>query len=142
MNTVQEFAKLATDSIAYDETKKRRFHRLGKAVLKLITQELGLSKSEYTIRSNMGGVAVSGEVILHTDRVYVQFSQSAFLLDSFMYRACDGKDDFCGAGNNWYKYSQLGDLKDFVSKLRKVGGYVGDSSGVTGDVSGTGVCSE
>ena len=125
MRTIDSFIQIATDKLAYDDVKKRKFHRLGKAVMKMIVKELGLSESEYTIRSNTGGVAVSGEVILHTDRVYVQFSQSAFLLDSFMYRACDGRDDFCGAGNHWYKYSKLEDLKDFVNKLKELGGYVG-----------------
>ena len=122
MKTLNEFIQIATDRVAYDDAKKRRFHRLGKAVMRMIVRELGLGESEYSISSNMGGMAVSGEVILHSDHLYVQFSQSAFLHDAFMYRTCDGRKDFCGGMNHWYKYSKLEDLSDFVGKLKELSG--------------------
>ena len=123
MKTLDEFVKIATDKIAYDEEKKRKFHRLGKAVLKLVAKELGLGEGTYAIRSNKGGTTISGEVILHHNRFYVQFYQTAFLGDCFLYRACDGMDDYCGKGPNFFcKYQDLKDLGGFARKIRRLTG--------------------
>ena len=122
MKTTTEFIKLATDKKVYDDQKKRRFHRLGKALMRTIVKELGLPEGSYTIRSNMGGCTVSGEVILHANKFYVQFYQSAFLGDHFLYRDCNGQDDYTGGPNRFYNYSKLEDLGDFVKILRKLTG--------------------
>jgi hypothetical protein len=122
MKTVDEFVDLVSERIAYDDQKKRKFHRLGKAVLKLVAKELGLTEGLYEIRSNKGGTAVSGEVILHHNRFYIQFYQTAFLGNCFLYRECDGQDDYCGKTNFFYKYEDLRDLGGFVQKIRKLTG--------------------
>jgi hypothetical protein len=46
--------------------------------LKALADALRLSSGEFDLRSNKGGIAVSGEVTLHGDDLYVQVSQSYF----------------------------------------------------------------
>ena len=122
MKTVTEFVTLATDRKVYDDQKKRRFHRLGKAIMKTIVKELGLPEGTYSIRSKTGGCTVSGEVILHANRFYVQFYQTAFLGDHFLYRDCKGQDDYTGGQNRFYPYSKLEDIGDFVKVIKKLAG--------------------
>jgi hypothetical protein len=38
---------------------------------------LGFGAGDYDLRSNEAGIAVSGEITLHADRLYVQASQPA-----------------------------------------------------------------
>ena len=88
--------------VAYDAAAKKRFHRDAKTLLRRVVKVLGLRPAEYELRSNEGGVAVSGEIILHTERLYVQISQAWGLnLPLVMYRACNGRDDYTGRANRW-----------------------------------------
>ena len=88
---------------------KLDFHRLGKRVLKAIAAELGLQSGTYDIRSNLAGPACSGEVTLHGEHIYIQFSNDC-MGDVFLYRSCDGRKDYSGRGNNWMQYDDLLDL--------------------------------
>jgi hypothetical protein len=63
--------------VAYDAKAKRLFHRHARAQLLKLAEALGLQPGEYDLRSNEAGIAVSGEITLHADRLYVQASQSA-----------------------------------------------------------------
>jgi hypothetical protein len=56
----------------------------------------------FDLRSNQGGVAVSGEVTLHADRLYVQASQPTTGSDTgILFRSCDGRRDYVGGVNNF-----------------------------------------
>jgi hypothetical protein len=90
---------------------KLEYHRLGKRVLKTIADELGLQSGTYDIRSNLGGPAVSGEITLHTDHVYIQFSNGV-MGDRFMARSCKGRKDYTGGANIWIKYDKLLNLPE------------------------------
>jgi hypothetical protein len=85
---------------------KLDFHRLGKRVLRAITAELGLQSGTFDIRSNLGGPAVSGEVTLHGEHIYISFSEG----DSFMYRSCNGRKDYTSGANHWMLWDDLLDL--------------------------------
>jgi hypothetical protein len=61
--------------VAYDADAKRRFHHQARCRMLDLADALGLEPDEYDLRSNQGGIAVSGEVTLHADRLYVQASQ-------------------------------------------------------------------
>ena len=61
----------------YDAAQKRVFHSTARARLRRLAGELGLAPGSYDLRSNQGGIAVSGEITLHHEQVYVQVSQSA-----------------------------------------------------------------
>ena len=58
--------------VAYDGDAKEAFHRTARRQLKLLAAALGLPTGGFDLRSNKGGIAVSGEVTLHADHLYVQ----------------------------------------------------------------------
>ena len=105
---------------------KERFHRDAKKVLKSIVQELGLQDGSYEIRSNKAGIAVSGEVTLHAEHLYVQMYESAFGGGGIeiMYRSCKSRKDYSGDQNFFIKNSL--DLNDqarrtqFIASCRKL----------------------
>jgi len=89
-------------SVTYDAEAKRRFHQYARARLLKLAEALGLDPDEYDLRSNAGGIAVSGEITLHTDRLYVQASQPATGADTgILFRCCDGRRDYTGGRNNF-----------------------------------------
>jgi hypothetical protein len=80
---------------------KQAFHKDGRSLLKKLAAELGLSKDDYSIRSNLGGDAVVGEVILQTDTLYVQLMHDGFQGPKMMFRSCNGRKDYTGGRNQW-----------------------------------------
>lgn len=89
-------------ALSYNEEAKSRFHRAGKKALKKIAEALDLSPDQYDIRSNKGGIAVSGEITLHTDSLYIQISESSMGRGTeILYRSCKGRKDYCGGSNNF-----------------------------------------
>src|SRR5262245_42343824 len=58
--------------VPYDGEAKRAFHNHARRRLKELADALGLAPQSYDLRSNAGGIAVSGEVTMHADHVYVQ----------------------------------------------------------------------
>jgi hypothetical protein len=90
----------------YDDGKdKRNFHLVGSRVLRAIAGDIGLEKDEFEVRSNKGGVAVSGEVILHADNLYIQFYANG--TGKFLYRRCKSRQDYCGETNYWFSFEEL-----------------------------------
>lgn len=101
---------LATDINAYSDAgaaRKQAFHAAGKKFLKELAAKLGLQ--DYDLRSNAGGMAVSGEVTLHSDSLYVQLSESCVgpAGVSALYRDCKGRKDYTGGVNNFVQVSDL-----------------------------------
>lgn len=97
---------------AYTEAgriKKETFHKEGKKFLKSLAEMLGLKKGEFDLRSNMGGIAVSGEVTLHSDKLYVQLFESCVGNKgiSILYRSCKGRKDYAGGSNHEVPMSGL-----------------------------------
>lgn len=81
---------------------KETFHRKGKQLMKELADALGLERGEFEIRSNLGGLAVSGEVTLHADHLYVQLSESAMAPGiQMLYRSCSSRKDYCGDRNHF-----------------------------------------
>ena len=62
---------------AYNDAQKRSFHATGRKRLKALATALGLEAGSFDVRSNLGGIAVSGEVTLHGEHLYVQICQPA-----------------------------------------------------------------
>lgn len=98
------YDKYGRESFAYcDPALKRSFHKDSAAYLRLLATSLGLCRSSYDIRSNEGGIAVSGEITLHTDTLYVQISQWAAghgASLSFLIRGCLSRKDYTGMTNH------------------------------------------
>lgn len=67
---------------------------------------LALMGVEGQVRVNKGGPAVSGEVTLHTEKVYCQFSIN-FFGGQYFYRTCKGRNDYIGGPNHWGSYAVL-----------------------------------
>ena len=108
-------------SVAYDAEAKRLFHSHAKSQLRHIATALGLEPGSYDLRSNQAGIAVSGEITLHGDRLYVQVSQSAMGHHSgVLFRTCKGRKDYVGGPNNFASLDLLNRPDELVHWIREV----------------------
>ena len=105
--------------LSYNEKGKAEFHRLAKLVAHKIAKDLGFAKETFSIRSNKGGIAVSGEVTLHADNIYISFSQG-FTQVSFLFRSCKNQNDYTGGANNYMKWEELLDWNTAMDTFRCV----------------------
>lgn len=99
----QSLAKLSKIQAYSDEgfEAKEVFHKSGISFLKSLAKELGSEIGEFTVRSNKGGIAVSGEVTLHSDNLYVQLFESCLKPGvSMLYRSCTSQKDYSGGRNH------------------------------------------
>jgi hypothetical protein len=88
--------------VAYDPEAKHLFHSHAQRQLKALAAALGLAADQYNLRSNEAGPAVSGEITLHADHLYVQVSQPATGADTgILFRSCSGRCDYIGGVNNF-----------------------------------------
>lgn len=87
---------------------KEAFHRDGQKFLRALAKTLGLEPGRFDVRSNLGGMAVSGEVTLHSDDLYVQLSESCMRPGvQVLYRTCDSRKDYCGHQNHFAAMDQF-----------------------------------
>jgi len=98
---------LTRRGVAYDSDAKRAFHVEARKALRLLGDALGLAAGSFDIRISAGGPAVSGEVILHADRLYVQVSIGSFGGHDVMFRRCRDRSDYCGERNHWARMEDL-----------------------------------
>lgn len=86
---------------AYTSEQKKAFHRRARTALRGLAKELRFPEVSYDLRSNRGGVAVSGEITLYHERVYIQIRQPATGADSgILIRTCEGRRDYDGGLNH------------------------------------------
>jgi hypothetical protein len=112
----------------YDDTEsengsksaiKEQFISLSRSYLRMIAKELCLTKEQFDLRVNRAGVAVSGDIHLHTDKLYVDFSQSCLGSDmGFMFRHCESQKDFTGGANRWMKWERLTDIPYVIEQFK------------------------
>jgi len=96
--------------VAYYPEHKRLFHRNARRQLQKLAAALGLGPGDFDLRSNKGGIAVSGEVTLHADRLYVQASQPATGSNTgILFRSCEGRRDYIGGLNHFASLDLLHD---------------------------------
>ena len=106
------------ESVADNEAAKRRFHRQSAAVLRELARHLGYKAGDFDLRHNQRGIAVSGEIILHSDTLYVHFEQNvAGLQWGFMWRICRGRRDFRGRANQWIPWDRLNNLESVAKHM-------------------------
>lgn len=106
---------------AYDAEQKRQFHRHGRAKLKALAKEMRFAPGSFDIRSSQGGVAVSGEITLHHERVYLQVCQPATGADSgILIRTCEGRRDYTGGRNHFAPLSRLDEPALLAEYVRAV----------------------
>lgn len=107
--------------VCYDPPAKRAFHSHARRQLKRVAAALGLSPGAYDLRSNQGGIAVSGEVTLHADHLYVQACQPATGHDTgVLFRTCEGRKDYHGGPNNFASLDLLNRPQDLAARIREV----------------------
>lgn len=110
-----------TRSCSYDEQQKKRFHAAARSRLKKLAIELGLPAGSYDIRSNRAGIAVSGEITLHHEHIYIQVGQ--FGLSSghgILIRTCKGRKDITGDPNHFVALALLDDITALAAAVRAV----------------------
>ncbi len=120
MSRLRRFVQLASGpDFGYQADKKRQFKLDALYFLRHIADLMQFQKDEYEfqIRWNEGGIAVSGEATLHSNDIYIQFSQSA---NGFMWRTCKGQKDYCGGFNRWAQWEKLLELETFVAAVQEV----------------------
>ncbi|MBA1203485.1 MULTISPECIES: hypothetical protein [Pseudomonas] len=99
---------------------KETLHRSGKRLLKEIAGRLKLPESSYEIRSCKGGNAVMGEVILHSDHLYLMVHLGFDRVLKVLYRSCEGRKDYAGGMNRFETVSELASTtaaERFLAKL-------------------------
>lgn len=115
-----------------DHDVKTSAHAAARRMLSFFARHvLLLDEKSFSVRSNMGGIAVSGEVTLHTNKfpgldrgIYIQISQPYSGLQSVMIRGCDGPADYTGYGNNFTTvtnaFGSMADMQKFAETVRKI----------------------
>ena len=110
---------LARRGVSYDEDAKRTYHAEGRRVLKRLAQALSLPDEAFSISSCLGGPAVSGEISLHTDDLYVMIG-----IDwpeerrHVLFRRVAGRTDYTGGPNHWASITELLSPDRFAVRLR------------------------
>jgi hypothetical protein len=108
---------------SYEPERKRRFHASARARLRKLAAALRLPAGSFDLRSNQGGVAVSGEVILHHEKFYVHVSQPATRADTgILIRTCRGRRDYTGGANHFAPLSLLDDISALAERVVAVAG--------------------
>ena len=106
---------------AYDGEQKKQFHREARPRCARSQRSCGSRTSSFDLRSNRGGVAVSGEITLHHDRVYIQVCQPATGADSgILIRTCEGRRDYEGGRNHLAPLSLLDHPAELAEYVRAV----------------------
>jgi hypothetical protein len=105
---------------SYDGAAKRAFHSRARRQLKCVADALGLAPRSYDLRSNQGGIAVSGEITLHAAHLYVQACQPATGQDSgVLFRTCQGRKDYCGGPNNFASLDLLNRPHELARRIKE-----------------------
>ncbi len=108
-------------SVSYDEERKEHFHRLARKQLRLVAKALGLAPGTFDLRCNRAGIAVSGEITLHSDHIYVQVSQSAMGRNiGILIRTCQGRRDYTGGPNNFASLDLLHQPAELALRIKAV----------------------
>ncbi|MDQ4422131.1 hypothetical protein OOT33_17100 [Sphingobium sp. DEHP117] len=111
---------LARRGVAYDLEAKRAFHRESRAALQMAARQLGFLPDDYDLRNTMAGPAVSGEITLHADTLYIQVSISVMGQGrEVLFRQCRGRRDYVGDRNQFCDIAVLADPVKFAARVRR-----------------------
>lgn len=111
---------LALRGVAYDEPAKRLFHSEGRLALRRLADALGLEDGSFDIRSNKAGPAVSGEITLHGEALWIQLSLGPFGPDrAVCFRKVRDRQDHIGERNYWASVRELVEPERFAARIRR-----------------------
>lgn len=108
----------------YPGFPKGDFAREGKKFLKLVARCVGLNPEDYDLRFNPGGDAVSGDVTLHSDDVYLSFNGGE-ICNWLLYRSVRDRKDYCGGMNQRGEWQSI--ANDFDSFCNRIHGLIQDT---------------
>lgn len=120
-NSLAELAAVSIDGYSVEgSARKAKFHSLARRKLRRLANALDLTAKDYRLSSNKAGIAVCGEITLHTDNFYLQVSQNSLGIHrEIMYRRCDGRKDYTGGQNNFASVALLdGDLGLMIQHMQ------------------------
>lgn len=105
MNSLKNLLKIANKDYGYcDPADKKLLHSRSMRFLRELAAELGYQPGSYDVRSNKAGIAVSGEITLHTPDLYVQVCEDFFGPGmQLMIRGCKHRKDYTGHTNRFVK---------------------------------------
>ena len=106
--TTAEIFALSRAGVGYNYHGKEQLIRLQRSWLKAFVARLGIARGTYEIRVNRGGVAVAADVTLHTEELYVQFSEtfsSPHL--GLLVRSVKGRKDYGSGQNCWVRADEF-----------------------------------
>jgi hypothetical protein len=107
-------------SVAYYDAVKRLFHTQARRQLKKLADALGLPPDGFDLRSNKAGIAVSGEITLHADHLYVQVCQPATGSDTgVLFRTCRDRKDYIGGANNFASLDLLHQPEELARRIKE-----------------------
>ncbi|HEU0198538.1 MAG TPA: hypothetical protein VFQ88_15170 [Nevskiaceae bacterium] len=118
----EDYAALVAPA-AYNVNAKAAFAAVARKYLRRLAKELALPQGSYTVRYNPGGTAVSGDVILHAERLYVWVEQRPFQDRAHglvLYRGCRGRKDYSGLVNHYADAEVLLDTPRLAALCREV----------------------
>ena len=110
-----------TTRCAYNPEAKQRFHTAARQRLRELADYLGFAPGDYDLRSNAAGIAVSGEITLHHEHVYIQVSQSSMGPENgILIRTGEGRRDYTGGNNHFAPLRLLDDMPALAAQVRAV----------------------
>lgn len=111
---------LARRGVDYDSDAKAIFHKEGRKAMTRLAKVLGLQRDEFQVRSNMTGVACSGEIILHAAHLYVQLDLGCMGPGhEVMFRSCVGPRDYVGGRNHFASVAELIEPDRLAERIRR-----------------------
>ena len=106
------------------DERKTRLHYTCKRILATLAKDIGLKDGTYRVTSNMGGIAVCGEISLVTPFFRVHLDDGYMMKGQFYYRkeTEDNQPGFTASTRNrWWKLADLiSNYPAFVEECRKV----------------------
>ena len=116
----QSFVKKYAFRQYHYASDKGAMHRSAMGMLRDLAAALGYAPDAYDVRSNKGGIAVTGEVTLHTDNLYVQVCDAwGGNHLQLLIRTCKGRKDYCGGMNHNLNF-HLASFDDIVQFCQRI----------------------
>jgi hypothetical protein len=111
---------------SYHEPNKAVFKRLSLQLMRSIVKHLDLPFKTVKVRFLAGGIACSGDAILHHDDVYLYINGDSCIGGQLriLGRTCKGQQDFTGGQNQFFVLKSgterdLARLMEWVAGIRK-----------------------
>ena len=121
MNHAVIINKMVTDRAmanCNNDSVKAQFKKSGMHLMKRLAVLVG--GTEKDVRYNAGGSAVSGDITLHTECIYVSMNLDSSSSFGFLVRTCNGKKDYTGDRNNWFQFDTLNYMSNLADMINRM----------------------